>query len=114
MVGPPLLVMRKVALIRKRFIKKGAVSASTALTLKELGLRKGIAFHLMHLKGHIMEVNGRYYFNNENWDGSVAKKLNEFAVSFLKDIEQDDEIEKEDDDEEEEQNVQNDQDSRKN
>ena len=45
----------------------------------------------MQLKGHIIEVNDRYYFDNTNWDDSLAKKLNEFAVSFLEDIKQDDE-----------------------
>jgi len=90
MIEAPLLVMRKVALIRKRFIEKGALSTDTALTLEELDLHKKVAFHLMQLKHHIIEVNDRYYFDNENWDDSIAKKLNEFAVSFLEDIKQDD------------------------
>ena len=90
MIEAPLLVMRRVALIRKRFMEKGAVSPDTALTLEELNLHKRLAFHIMQLKHHIIEVNDRYYFDNENWDDSVAKKLNEFAVGFLEDIKQDD------------------------
>ena len=90
MVEPALLVMRKVSMIRKRFIEKGALSADTALSADELDLHKGVAFHIMLLKHHIMEVNDKYYFDNENWDDSMAKKLNEFAVSFLEDIKQED------------------------
>ena len=91
MVEPALLVMRWVGLIRKRFIEKGALSSNTALTLNELGLHKRLVFHIMLLKGTIIEIHDKYYFDNKNWDDSMAKKLNEFAVSFLKDIEQDDE-----------------------
>ena len=95
MVEAGLIVMRKVALIRKRFLEKGAISPDKAVSLEELNLPKRIVFHIMMLKHHIMEVNGKYYFNNENWDDSVAKKLNEFAVDFLEDIKQDDEEVKE-------------------
>jgi len=87
MAGAAASILQKRAKeLKEKFVEKGAVSSETALTLADLGVEKRLAFELLILKKHIVEIENKYYFDVEKFDDRMVKKFHDFVHGLFEDL----------------------------
>ena len=78
------VALKRAKELQQKFTARGAVSSETAMTLEELGLgKKSAVFELMILRGHIVEIGDKYYFENEKFDDRAVKRLHNFIAGLF-------------------------------